>query len=242
MKKILQIMLVLTLVMAVAVGCGSKKEKETSDTGSKVTESNSPEVTDEATEAPTEDTSGEEQEPGGETTKNTDKSEAQSGKHHVTIEVQDYGTISVELDGDVAPETVTNFITLAKEGFYDGLTFHRIISGFMIQGGDPNGDGTGGSDKNIKGEFANNGVENNISHVRGTISMARAQDYDSASSQFFIMHQDYTGLDGDYAAFGHVTDGMDVVDKICEKVPVTDSNGTVESDKQPVITKITVVD
>lgn len=242
MKKILQIMLVLTLVMAVAVGCGSKKEKETSDTGSKVTESNSPEVTDEATEAPTEDTSGEEQEPGGETTKNTDKSEAQSGKHHVTIEVQDYGTISVELDGDVAPETVTNFITLAKEGFYDGLTFHRIISGFMIQGGDPNGDGTGGSDKNIKGEFANNGVKNNISHVRGTISMARAQDYDSASSQFFIMHQDYTGLDGDYAAFGHVTDGMDIVDKICEKVPVTDSNGTVESDKQPVITKITVVD
>jgi peptidyl-prolyl cis-trans isomerase B (cyclophilin B) len=156
--------------------------------------------------------------------------------------VENYGTIAVELDADTAPITVTNFINLANDGFYDGLTFHRIISGFMIQGGDPNGNGTGGSDTTIKGEFSENGVENNISHVRGVISMARANDPDSASSQFFIMHEDATYLDGNYAAFGHVTDGMDVVDQICEDTPVQDSNGTVASADQPVITSITVID
>lgn len=165
-----------------------------------------------------------------------------SGKHHVEIKVKDYGTIKVELDADEAPITVTNFVKLAKDGFYDGLTFHRIISGFMIQGGDPKGDGTGGSDDTIKGEFSENGVENSISHVRGTISMARSSDPDSASSQFFIMHQDGTYLDGQYAGFGKVTDGMDVVDKICEDTPVTDSNGTVDSAKQPEIESIKVVD
>ena len=133
-------------------------------------------------------------------------------------------------------------MNLAKEGFYDGLTFHRIISGFMIQGGDPKGNGTGGSDTTIKGEFSENGVENNISHVRGTISMARANDPDSASSQFFIVHEDSTFLDGQYAAFGHVTDGMDVVDAICENTPVQDNNGTVKTADQPVITSITVID
>lgn len=120
------------------------------------------------------------------------------------------------------PSPFTNFVNLAEEGFYDGLTFHRIISGFMIQGGDPKGNGTGSSDTTIKGEFSENGVENNISHVRGTISMARANDPDSASSQFFIVHEDSTFLDGQYAAFGHVTDGMDVVDAICENTPVQD--------------------
>ncbi len=165
-----------------------------------------------------------------------------SGKHHVKIKVKDYGTISVELDADTAPISVTNFVKLAKEGFYDGLTFHRIISGFMIQGGDPLGNGTGGSDETIKGEFAANSVENNLSHVRGTISMARSNDYNSASSQFFIMHQDNAGLDGQYAAFGMVTDGMDIVDKICEDTPVVDDNGTVEAQNQPVIQKIKVVD
>ena len=165
-----------------------------------------------------------------------------SGKHHIKIKVKDYGTISVELDADVAPITVTNFVDLAKDGFYDGLTFHRIISGFMIQGGDPLGNGTGGSDKTIKGEFSENGVENSISHVRGTISMARSQDYDSASSQFFIMHKDNPGLDGQYAAFGTVTKGMEVVDKICEDTQVEDENGTVAAENQPVIKSIKVID
>ncbi len=165
-----------------------------------------------------------------------------SGTHHATIEVADYGTIELALNANVAPITVSNFCNLANQGFYDGLTFHRIISGFMIQGGDPNGDGTGGSSQNIKGEFSKNGVENPISHVRGTISMARSSAYDSGSSQFFIMHKTTTSLDGQYAAFGSVTSGIEVVDAICEKVQVEDSNGTVAAANQPVITKITVVD
>ena len=168
--------------------------------------------------------------------------ETLTGKHHVEIQIKDYGTIKAELDADVGPVSVSNFVSLAKSGFYDGLTFHRIISGFMIQGGDPKGDGTGGSDKNIKGEFSANGVENSISHVRGTISMARAQEYDSASSQFFIMHQDSASLDGQYAAFGKVTEGMEIVDQICEKTPVVDGNGKVEADKQPKIETIKVID
>lgn len=165
-----------------------------------------------------------------------------SGLHHVEIEIEDYGTISLELDADTAPVSVTNFIQLADDGFYDGLTFHRIIEGFMMQGGDPNGDGTGGSDRNIKGEFANNGVENDISHVRGVISMARAMDPDSASSQFFIVHQDSTFLDGDYAAFGHVTEGIEVVDEVCTSAQPTDGNGSITPEAQPVIKTIKVID
>ena len=171
-----------------------------------------------------------------------DTSKELTGTHHAEIEVKDYGTIDVELDADTAPITVTNFVKLAQEGFYDGLTFHRIMDGFMIQGGDPNGDGTGGSKENIKGEFSNNGVDNDISHTRGTISMARASDPDSASSQFFIVQADSTFLDGDYAGFGHVTEGMDIVDKICEDAKPTDNNGTITSDQQPVIEKITITD
>ena len=136
----------------------------------------------------------------------------------------------------------SNFIQLAEDGFYDGLTFHRIISGFMIQGGDPLGDGTGGSDEEIKGEFAQNGVENDISHDRGVISMARSNDPDSASSQFFIVHEDSQFLDGSYAAFGHVTDGIEIVDEICEDTPVQDGDGTVDPDDQPVITSVKVID
>ena len=165
-----------------------------------------------------------------------------TGKHNVEIEVENYGTISLELDADVAPITVTNFIKLVNEGFYDGLTFHRIISGFMIQGGDPEGTGTGGSSEKIKGEFSANGCKNDISHVRGVISMARATSYNSASSQFFIVHKDSTFLDGSYAAFGHVTSGMEVVDKIAEDTKVEDDNGTVKKENQPKITKIKVID
>ena len=164
------------------------------------------------------------------------------GIHHVEIEIENYGTIALELDGDTAPVTVQNFLDLAKSGFYDGLTFHRIIDGFMIQGGDPRGNGTGGSGKNIVGEFSANGHENSISHVRGTISMARAQAYDSASSQFFIVQSDSTYLDGSYAAFGHVTSGIEIVDKICKDVPTIDSNGTVTGENQPVIVAIRVID
>lgn len=164
------------------------------------------------------------------------------GIHHAEIDIKDYGVISVELDGDTAPITVQNFMDLANSGFYDNLTFHRIISGFMIQGGDPDGNGTGGSDKNIKGEFKSNGVENDISHVRGVISMARSMDNDSASSQFFIMHQDGTYLDGQYAAFGHVTSGIEIVDQICADTPVVDNNGTVEAANQPVINSVKIID
>ncbi len=165
-----------------------------------------------------------------------------TGKHHVEITVKDKGVIAVELDADTAPITVTNFVELANSGFYDGLTFHRIIEGFMIQGGDPKGNGTGGSDKNIKGEFAANGIKNDISHERGVISMARSSAYNSASSQFFIMHKTSTHLDGQYAAFGHVTSGMDIVDDLAENTPVSDSDGTVLKANQPVIESIKVID
>lgn len=165
-----------------------------------------------------------------------------SGMHHATIEVKEYGTIKLELNADIAPITVSNFAELVNKGFYDGLTFHRIIDGFMIQGGDPLGNGTGGSNKNIKGEFAVNGVKNNISHKRGVISMARSSAYNSASSQFFIVHEDSTFLDGQYAGFGKVTEGMEVVDAICKNTPVEDNNGTVLKANQPIIEKITMED
>ena len=130
------------------------------------------------------------------------------------IDVKDYGIIKVELNPSEAPITVENFVKLAKSGFYKGLTFHRVIKGFMIQGGCPKGNGTGGPGYTIKGEFAANGVPNNISHKRGVISMARAYDPDSAGSQFFIMHKDGNFLDGQYAAFGETIEGIEVVDKI----------------------------
>lgn len=174
------------------------------------------------------------------TTKNIEN--LQKGKHHAVINVEKYGTIKVELDADSAPVSATNFMNLAKDKFYDGLTFHRIISGFVIQGGDPKGNGTGGSDRCIKGEFKNNGVKNSLSHTRGAIAMARSAENDSASSQFYIMHQTDTRLDGDYAVFGYVTEGMEVVDTICKKVKTEDSNGTVLSKNQPVIKSIEIVD
>jgi peptidyl-prolyl cis-trans isomerase len=173
----------------------------------------------------------------------TSNSQYLTGKHHAEIVIAEYGKLELELDADVAPITVTNFVNLAKKGFYNGLTFHRIMSGFMIQGGDPNGDGTGGSEETIKGEFKSNGIENTMSHKRGVISMARTQnDPDSASSQFFIVQADSDFLDGDYAAFGKVTAGMDIVDKICQSVQPIDNNGTVPADQQPKITAIKVID
>ena len=170
------------------------------------------------------------------------KTEYLTGKINVEIEVKDYGTIAVELDADEAPITVTNFVNLVEDGFYDGLTFHRIIDGFMIQGGDPNGDGSGGSSRTIKGGFSSNGVDNSIDHVRGVISMARSSLPNSASSQFFIVQEDSPHLNGEYAAFGHVTSGMEIVDAICEDVQVEDTNGTVLPENQPVITSIKVVE
>ena len=236
----------LLLAAAVFTGCGQKGS--TSDTQSNTTaqtETVKSSETAAAKEAGETDTTAESA--AADTTKTTEADAAAdstllSGKHHVEITVKDYGTIKVELDADNAPISVTNFVNLAKNGFYDNLTFHRIISGFMIQGGDPEGNGMGGSDETIKGEFSNNSVENPLKHTRGAISMARSQDMDSASSQFFIVHEDSDFLDGDYAVFGYVTEGMEIVDKICEDTKVQDSNGTVSSEDEPTIESIKVVD
>lgn len=160
----------------------------------------------------------------------------------VEMNITDYGKIVLELDRDNAPITVDNFVKLVNEKFYNGLTFHRIINNFMVQGGDPLKNGTGGSKNTIKGEFSSNGVNNKISHKRGVISMARNQDMNSASSQFFIMHKDNTSLDGKYAAFGKVISGIEVVDKIEESVSsLGDENGLIPVDKQPVIEYIKVI-
>ena len=134
--------------------------------------------------------------------------------HYVEISFEDIGKVTVLLDATTAPETVENFLTLVRSGFYDGLTLHRIIENFMIQGGDPKGNGTGGSANTIKGEFKDNGHENDISHLYGVISMARSNDHDSASSQFFICNADATSLDGKYAAFGYVVDGLSVISEV----------------------------
>ncbi len=228
MKKLTMLFLCMGLLSMSVIGCGSSKKNTTS------TEDRQTEVTAEDTDTASARDS--------ETDTDSNDGDLMSGLHHVEIEIADYGTISLELDADTAPISVTNFVNLASEGFYDGLTFHRIISGFMIQGGDPLGNGTGGSDTSIKGEFSSNGVENDISHVRGVISMARSMAPDSASSQFFIVHEDSTFLDGEYAAFGHVTDGIEIVDQICEDTPVQDNNGTVAANDQPTITAIRVID
>ena len=161
---------------------------------------------------------------------------------HVTVSVENYGDIKLELDAAAAPETVANFVALAQDGFYDGLTFHRIMDGFMIQGGDTDGNGFGGSGRTIVGEFAANGHDNPISHTAGVISMARAKDPDSASSQFFITVADATFLDGQYAAFGHVTEGLDIAKQIAKDARPIDSNGTIPPEEQPVITAVTVTD
>lgn len=176
---------------------------------------------------------------GEENTQKKDSADG-AGNCYADIEIQDYGTITVQLDQESAPITTENFINLVESGFYNGLTFHRIMEGFMMQGGDPEGTGMGGSDQTIVGEFSANGYDNNLSHTRGAISMARSNEFDSASSQFFIVHQDSTFLDGQYAAFGYVTEGIEIVDQVCESAEPIDNNGTIPADQQPVITKITI--
>ena len=221
MKRLISIILMAALLSLCLTGCGDTRENA-----------------DKSTAKTTKKESFAEKKDAG-----TSNSQYLTGKHHAEIVIAEYGKLELELDADVAPITVTNFVNLAKKGFYYGLTFHRIMSGFMIQGGDPNGDGTGGSEETIKGEFKSNGIENTMSHKRGVISMARTQnDPDSASSQFFIVQADSDFLDGDYAAFGKVTAGMDIVDKICQSVQPIDNNGTVPADQQPKITAIKVID
>ena len=221
MKRLISIILMAALLSLCLTGCGDTREnadKSTAKTTKKVSFAEKKDA-------------------------DTSNSQYLTGKHHAEIVIAEYGKLELELDADIAPITVTNFVNLVKKGFYNGLTFHRVMSGFMIQGGDPNGDGTGGSEETIKGEFKSNGVENTMSHKRGVISMARTQnDPDSASSQFFIVQADSDFLDGDYAAFGKVTAGMDIVDKICQSVQPIDNNGTVPADQQPKITAIKVID
>ncbi len=221
MKRLISIILMAALLSLCLTGCGDTRENANKSTAKTTKKESFAEKKDAG----------------------TSNSQYLTGKHHAEIEIAEYGKLELELDADIAPITVTNFVNLAKKGFYNGLTFHRIMSGFMIQGGDPNGDGTGGSEETIKGEFKSNGVENTLSHKRGVISMARTQnDPDSASSQFFIVQADSDFLDGDYAAFGKVTAGMDIVDKICQSVQPIDNNGTVSADQQPKITSIKVID
>lgn len=221
MKRLISIILMAALLSLCLTGCGDTRENADKSTAKTTKKESFAEKKD----------------------ADTSNSQYLTGKHHAEIVIAEYGKLELELDADVAPITVTNFVNLVKKGFYNGLTFHRIMSGFMIQGGDPNGDGTGGSEETIKGEFKSNGVENTMSHKRGVISMARTQnDPDSASSQFFIVQADSDFLDGDYAAFGKVTAGMDIVDKICHSVQPIDNNGTVPADQQPKITAIKVID
>lgn len=168
--------------------------------------------------------------------KNKDEKTPQSGSYTAVITVKDYGDITLTLDGDTAPISVENFVKLARDGYYDGTTFHRIIEGFMIQGGN----NPSKRAETIKGEFSANGVENNIKHLRGVISMARSTNKDSASAQFFIVHETSPHLDGNYAAFGNVVSGMEIVDEIAKNTPVTDGNGSVAAENQPVIVSVVI--
>ncbi|AIQ50861.1 peptidylprolyl isomerase [Paenibacillus sp. FSL R7-0331] len=205
------LLMMMTLLMVVAAGCGNA---DTNNAGNAGGNQASP-----ATQAPTEGVPS-----------------ATASHPVVTIEMDNGGIIKAELYPEVAPNTVNNFISLIQKGFYDGTIFHRVIPGFMIQGGDPEGSGMGGPDYSIAGEFLANGFTNNLQHTEGVLSMARGQDVNSAGSQFFIMAADYPSLDGSYAAFGKVTEGMDVVQAIVS-LP---RNSSDRPDTPPVMTKITV--
>lgn len=243
-RKILAVLCVTAVGASLLGGCGS--EKKTEETKEETTESiKGNELSDGSEEEEAQETkeeTSEETDASKEESVTLDVSKTLSGIHHAELILKDYGTIEMELDADTAPLTVTNFVKLVQEDFYDGLTFHRIVDGFMMQGGDPEGNGTGGAEETVKGEFSNNGVENDISHTRGVISMARSSDYDSASSQFFIVQADSTYLDGDYAAFGHVTEGMDIVDEICKNAKPINSGGLIDTPEQPVIEDIRIID
>ena len=167
----------------------------------------------------------------------TETIDSNTAKFTIEIGGKEAGSFVITLRPDVAPITCENFKELVSSGFYDGLTFHRVVDNFMAQGGDPNGDGTGGAAKEIKGEFASNGVENNLSHTRGVVSMARSSDPDSASSQFFICYTDCSPLDGDYAAFGEVTEGMEVVDSFLHVERTLNSNGEMAVPVEPIVIK-----
>ncbi len=170
--------------------------------------------------------------------KGVDHSNYRSGKVYASLKIKDFDEVILELDADTAPITVTNFIDLANSGYYDGLSFHRMIKGFMMQGGDPQGDGYGDNGNYIKGEFESNGHANNISHTKGTISMARGEDPDSASTQFFIVTDDSaTFLDGNYAAFGTVINGIETIDKVMDKY-ATEEDEVLEDGKRPIIESI----
>ena len=262
-KRILCLVLALALALSCAVlaGCGTKSEIKGINTSKTATSATGASSGNEATTVPAASSGNEATTAAATSSSDFDytpdindkkdykaielegyKKPYKGNSRTVEIDVKDYGKIKLVLDPKFAPISVQNFLNLINEGFYDGLTFHRIMEGFMIQGGYPQGTGMGGSDKTIKGEFLSNGVENPMSHKRGVISMARSQAPDSASSQFFIVHKDSTFLDGNYAAFGMVTEGMEVVDEIATKAQPTDSNGTIPAANQPVITSIKIVE
>ena len=241
MKKYLMLLAMVMLVGVMLTGCGDPgyiSAEEVESTAARLTGEREAKLKEQQA---AEEAEREAQAQAAEAEKAAKKDELGiTGDVYADIIIKDYGTITVKLDFDAAPMTVANFMKLAESGFYDGLTFHRIMKGFMMQGGDPLGNGGGGSDENVIGEFSANGYDNPISHVRGVISMARATDYNSGSSQFFIVHEDSTFLDGNYAGFGMVTEGMDVVDAVCEAAQPIDDNGTILAEEQPVIEKIVI--
>jgi peptidyl-prolyl cis-trans isomerase B (cyclophilin B) len=225
MKKLLMVLLIMGLTLGLLTACGDSDADATDEW-----QNDTEDVT--ATEDTEHDTGAEEDE-GHQVMENIDTV--------VQIDIEGYGIITVGLDATYAPITVENFVSLVEDGFYDGLTFHRIIDGFMMQGGCNYGNGSGGSGTQILGEFRDNGVDNPGRHHRGAISMARSPDFNSASSQFFIVHEDSFFLDDGYAVFGHVLSGIEVVDDIMINVEVIDDNGTVMPENQPVINSIIVL-
>jgi len=226
MKK--RILACLAAAIFLMTGCGKVEEKTTTTIhkdDSQVTEDASASLSEDKetqeTEAPADTEPAEETE-----TQDAEIQETQTGDDHSIDAAVSENTVIIELYPDIAPVSCENFLSLVNDKFYDGLIFHRVIDGFMAQGGDPKGNGTGGSEKNIKGEFASNGVKNDLSHTRGVISMARSQDPNSASSQFFICYTDVSFLDGDYAAFGKVESGMEVVDNFLKVQRAGSEGGT----------------
>jgi len=223
MKKSLKFLLLVVLMFGL-VACANEEQEEANET------------------EPTEQTEAEVTEPVVSNWINVNDLAVNVDNPQVEIYMEGHGTITVELFPEYAPITVEHFLNLVEDSFYDGLTLHRIISGFMMQGGCPYGQGIGGSGQTIVGEFVNNGIDNPIMHTPGVLSMARAQDMNGASSQFFIMHGNASHLDGVHAAFGRVTEGMDVVEAIIASVTPIDNNGSLAPEDHPVIGHMRVVE